>query len=107
MEDFNLHLTGDIHAVTAANNLLAAQLDARIFHEATQTDQALYDRLVPTINGERKFSAIQLRRVKRLGIEKTDPSSLSVEEISKFARLNIDPTRVVWQRGKKFILSMG
>ena len=30
MEDFNLHLTGDIHAVTAANNLLAAQLDARI-----------------------------------------------------------------------------
>lgn len=29
MEDFNLHLTGDIHAVTAANNLVAAQLDAR------------------------------------------------------------------------------
>lgn len=25
MEDFNLHLTGDIHAITAANNLLAAQ----------------------------------------------------------------------------------
>lgn len=101
MEDFNLHLTGDIHAVTAANNLLAAQLDARIFHEATQTDQALYDRLVPTANGERKFSTIQLRRVKRLGIEKTDPNALSVEEISKFARLNIDPAKVVWQRGKQ------
>ena len=27
MEDFNLHLTGDIHAVTAANNLLAAALE--------------------------------------------------------------------------------
>lgn len=105
MEDFNLHLTGDIHAVTAANNLLAAQLDARIFHEATQTDQALYDRLVPTLNGERKFSTIQLRRVKRLGIEKEDPSALSVEEISKFARLNIDPNRVVWQRGKKHNLT--
>ena len=26
MEDFNLHLTGDIHAVSAANNLLAAQI---------------------------------------------------------------------------------
>jgi methylenetetrahydrofolate dehydrogenase (NADP+)/methenyltetrahydrofolate cyclohydrolase/formyltetrahydrofolate synthetase len=38
MDEFNLHLTGDIHAVTAANNLLAAALDARIFHEATQTD---------------------------------------------------------------------
>lgn len=104
MEDFNLHLTGDIHAVTAANNLLAAQLDARIFHEATQTDQALYDRLVPTIHHERKFSAIQLRRLKRLGIEKTDPASLTVEEISKFARLNIDPNRVVWQRGKKYFI---
>jgi formyltetrahydrofolate synthetase len=30
MEDFNLHLTGDIHAVTAAHNLLAAQMDARM-----------------------------------------------------------------------------
>ncbi len=36
---FNLHLTGDIHAVTAANNLLAAALDARMFHEATQSDK--------------------------------------------------------------------
>jgi hypothetical protein len=26
MEEFNLHLTGDIHAITAANNLLAAQV---------------------------------------------------------------------------------
>lgn len=100
MEDFNLHLTGDIHAVTAANNLLAAQLDARIFHEATQTDQALYDRLVPTINGARRFSPIQLRRLERLDIKKTEPESLTLEEISKFARLNIDPNKVVWQRGK-------
>jgi methylenetetrahydrofolate dehydrogenase (NADP+) / methenyltetrahydrofolate cyclohydrolase / formyltetrahydrofolate synthetase len=100
MEDFNLHLTGDIHAVTAANNLLAAQLDARIFHEATQTDQQLFDRLVPSINGSRKFSAIQLRRLKRLGIEKSDPDSLTIEEISKFSRLNIDPAKVLWQRGE-------
>lgn len=100
MEDFNLHLTGDIHAVTAANNLLSAQLDARIFHEATQTDQALYDRLVPTINGARRFSPIQLRRLERLGIKKTEPESLTIEEIAKYVRLNIDPNRVVWQRGK-------
>jgi len=33
MEDFNLHLTGDIHAVSAATNLLAAAIDARILHE--------------------------------------------------------------------------
>ncbi len=32
MEDINLHFTGDIHAVTSAHNLLAAMLDAHIFH---------------------------------------------------------------------------
>ncbi|KAG5886240.1 hypothetical protein JTB14_008907 [Gonioctena quinquepunctata] len=98
MEDVNLHLTGDIHAITAANNLLAAQLDARIFHEATQKDQALFDRLVPKIKGARKFSKIQLRRIKKLGINKTDPDSLTEEEKSKFARLNIDSNNVVWNR---------
>ena len=32
MEELNLHFTGDIHAVGAANNLLAALLDASILH---------------------------------------------------------------------------
>src|SRR5437868_4491934 len=32
MEDMNLHLTGDIHAVGAAHNLLSAFLDASMFH---------------------------------------------------------------------------
>lgn len=31
MEDINLHFTGDIHAITAANNLLAAMVDNHIF----------------------------------------------------------------------------
>ena len=31
MEDINLHFTGDLHAITAANNLLAAVLDNHIF----------------------------------------------------------------------------
>ena len=47
MEDFNLHLTGDIHAIIAANNLLAAAIDARMFHESTQSDEALFNRLCP------------------------------------------------------------
>ena len=34
MEDFNLHLTGDIHAITAAHDLIAAAIDARMLHEA-------------------------------------------------------------------------
>lgn len=98
MEDFNLHLTGDIHAITAANNLLAAQLDARIFHESTQTTDALYNRLVPMIKGQRSFSKIQLRRLQRLNIQTTDPNALTPDEISRFSRLNIDPKQVVWTR---------
>ncbi|CAL4082611.1 unnamed protein product [Meganyctiphanes norvegica] len=98
MDEFNLHLTGDIHAITAANNLLAAQLDARMFHESTQTDKALYGRLVPAIKGKRQFSQIQLNRLKKLGIDKTDPDSLTEEEITKFARLDIDPSTITWQR---------
>ena len=44
MEDFNLHLTGDIHAVSIAHNLLAAAIDARIMHESTMSDEALLER---------------------------------------------------------------
>ncbi|SHI15021.1 formate--tetrahydrofolate ligase [Ferrimonas marina] len=38
MEELNLHLTGDIHAVSAAHNLAAAAIDARLFHEQKQGD---------------------------------------------------------------------
>ena len=41
MEDFNLHLTGDIHAISAAHNLVAAALDARLYHENRQSDEQL------------------------------------------------------------------
>ncbi|EEB17173.1 formate-tetrahydrofolate ligase, putative [Pediculus humanus corporis] len=98
MEDFNLHLTGDIHAVTAANNLLAAQIDARILHETSQSDKSLYDRLVPTVRGKRQFSKIQLKRLQKLGISKTDPDSLTPEEAGRFSRLDIDPKTVTWRR---------
>jgi formyltetrahydrofolate synthetase len=46
-EELNLHLTGDIHAITAANNLLAAAIDVRMFHEQAQKDDALFNRLCP------------------------------------------------------------
>jgi formate--tetrahydrofolate ligase len=32
MEDLNLHFTGDLHAITAANNLLSALIDAHLHH---------------------------------------------------------------------------
>ena len=64
MDEFNLHLTGDIHAVTAANNLLAAAIDARMFHEATQKDTDLFNRLCPMQKGKRSFAKVMLRRLK-------------------------------------------
>jgi len=44
MADFNLHLTGDIHAVSAAHNLCAAALDARMYHESRWSD-AYFEKL--------------------------------------------------------------
>ncbi|KAJ3123097.1 tetrahydrofolate synthase [Nowakowskiella sp. JEL0407] len=98
MDEFNLHLTGDIHAVVAANNLLAAAIDARMFHESTQTDEALFNRLCPAKKGVRTFSPVMLTRLKKLGIDKTDPNTLTAEEKAAFARLDIDPATITWQR---------
>ncbi len=100
MEDFNLHLTGDIHAITAANNLLAAAIDARIFHEAnTPEDEKLFNALCPkNKEGKRRFSMSMLRRLEKLGIKKTDPEELTPEERKKFARLDIDPASITWRR---------
>ncbi|KAL4074435.1 formate--tetrahydrofolate ligase-domain-containing protein [Scleroderma yunnanense] len=98
MDEFNLHLTGDIHAVVAANNLLAAALDARIFHEATQSDKALYSRLVPSKKGKREFAPLMLKRLQKLGINKTKPNDLTPEEINRFARLDVDPETITWNR---------
>ncbi|KAK2069575.1 hypothetical protein P8C59_004139 [Phyllachora maydis] len=98
MDEFNLHLTGDIHAITAANNLLAAAIETRIFHENTQKDGALYKRLVPVKNGKRQFVPVMFRRLKKLGIDKTDPDELTEEEVRKFARLDIDPETITWRR---------
>ncbi|MEJ2012749.1 MAG: formate--tetrahydrofolate ligase [Anaerolineales bacterium] len=50
MEDFNLHLTGDIHAISIAHNLVAAALDTRMYHESRQTDDALKRRGVTRID---------------------------------------------------------
>lgn len=38
------------------------------------------------------------RRLKKLGIDKTDPNELTAEEINKFARLDIDPETITWRR---------
>ncbi|TMG27214.1 MAG: formate--tetrahydrofolate ligase, partial [Chloroflexi bacterium] len=39
MERLNLHLTGDMHAITAAHNLLAAMIDNHIYHHEALVDR--------------------------------------------------------------------
>ncbi len=41
MDEFNLHLTGDMHAISVAHNLVAAAIDARWYHEGRFTDPEL------------------------------------------------------------------
>ncbi len=78
---------------------MAAAIDARMFHEATQTDAQLFDRLCPSAkDGSRKFGLGLLGRVKKLGIEKTDPEELTPAERSRLVRLDIDPASVTWRR---------
>ncbi|VUG18473.1 DEBR0S3_12200g1_1 [Brettanomyces bruxellensis] len=99
MDEFNMHLTGDIHAVSMANNLLAAALDTRMFHEARQSDKALWKRLCPvTKDGSRDIPRGLLPRVKKLGLDKKDPNEWTDEEIGKFVRLDVDPETVTWKR---------
>jgi formyltetrahydrofolate synthetase len=99
MEEFNLHLTGDIHAIGASNNLLAAAIDTRMFHEAAQSDKSIFSRLCPADKeGKRKFAPVMFKRLKKLGIDKTDPEELTEEEKGKFARLDIDPATMTWNR---------
>ena len=76
MDEFNLHLTGDLHAITAANNLMSAAIDARMFHESSQTDVQLFDRLCPPgKNGSRRFGPGLLGRLKKLESRKPIPTS--------------------------------
>ncbi len=99
MEEFNLHLTGDIHAITAANNLMAAAIDARMFHEADATDEQLFNRLLPPDKkGQRHFTKGMVARLEKLKITASDPDELSQEERRKLCRLDIDPDTITWRR---------
>jgi formyltetrahydrofolate synthetase len=94
MEDFNLHLTGDIHAVSAAHNLLAAAVDARIMHEDEMSDEKLAKALCPDGN----FAPWMYARLKKLGIKAEKPADLSPEDRRRFFRLDIDPYAITLNR---------
>jgi formyltetrahydrofolate synthetase len=100
MEDFNLHLTGDIHAITAAHNLMAAAIDARMMHERKQPDdEKLFNAFCPKDkHGKRHFAESHLRRMKKLGFWADDPDQLTIEQKRALCRLDIEPSSLTWNR---------
>jgi formyltetrahydrofolate synthetase len=94
MEDFNLHLTGDIHAVGAAHNLLAAAIDNRLAKEARWSTTYLAKALCP----DDEYTPSMRKRLEKLGIKSKKPSDLSDEDKERMFRLNIDPYSIQWRR---------
>jgi methylenetetrahydrofolate dehydrogenase (NADP+)/methenyltetrahydrofolate cyclohydrolase/formyltetrahydrofolate synthetase len=94
MEDFNLHLTGDIHAVGAAHNLLAAAIDNRLAKEARWSTDYLTKALCP----DDEYTDSMRKRLEKLGIESEKPSDLSDKDKERMFRLNIDPDSIQWRR---------
>ena len=94
MEDFNLHLTGDVHAVGAANNLLAAAIDARIMHE----DRLSPERMAKILCPNDEFAPWMKNRLEKLGIKAGKPSNMTPEETKRFFHLNIDPYSITLNR---------
>ncbi len=100
MEDFNLHLTGDIHAVTAANNLLAAALDTRLLYETTHADDR---QLMAAVcrrgtDGKPVLSDCHRRRMAKMEIVAGSTDDLSDAEVRLLFRLDIDPETITWNR---------
>jgi formyltetrahydrofolate synthetase len=95
MEEFNLHLTGDIHAITAANNLMAAAIDARLLHERAQADD---EKLARAFCPDGYIAPTIRRRMDKLGIRKEKFADLTAEEKRRIFRLDIDPASITWQR---------
>jgi methylenetetrahydrofolate dehydrogenase (NADP+)/methenyltetrahydrofolate cyclohydrolase/formyltetrahydrofolate synthetase len=94
MEDFNLHLTGDIHAVGAAHNLLAAAIDNRLTKEARWSLGFLARALCP----DDEYTPSMRKRLEKLGIKSEKPSDLSDEDKERMFRLDIDPYSIQWRR---------
>ena len=94
MEDFNLHLTGDIHAVGAAHNLLAAAVDNRLQKESRWSTNFLAKALCP----DDAYTPSMRKRLAKLGIQSEKPSDLSDEDKQRMFRLDIDPYAIQWRR---------
>ncbi|XP_034169736.2 C-1-tetrahydrofolate synthase, cytoplasmic isoform X1 [Pangasianodon hypophthalmus] len=91
MKEASFKFTGDSEAISASSGLITDTITAYCHYQAKLSDQALFDLLVPVRDDHRAFSSSQLKRLQRLGVEKSDPSTLTQDEIRCLVRLDINP----------------
>ena len=93
MEDLNLHFTGDFHAISAANNLLAAMLDNHIHHGnslAIDTRNITWKRVVDMNDRQLRFIVDGLNG-KTNGVPREDGFDITVaSEIMAILCLSVD-----------------
>ena len=99
MEDFNLHLTGDIHAITAANNLMAAAIDVRMLHEADAPTSRCSTGFPADKKGKRHFGVGMLERIEEAWAStRPNPDDLTAEERSNVVPAGYRPETITWRR---------
>lgn len=91
MEDINLHFTGDMHAITSANNLISACIDNHIFHGNElnlNPDNIIFTRVMDM--NDRNLRHIGLGGFKQ-GVSRTDRFQITVaSEIMAILCLSLD-----------------
>lgn len=79
MVDINLHFTGDIHAIGAANNLVAALIDNHLYHGNTlniDPKQIIWKRALDM--NDRALREITISQVDKKAVERKDSFSITV-----------------------------
>uniref|UniRef100_A0A8C1SPJ1 C-1-tetrahydrofolate synthase, cytoplasmic n=1 Tax=Cyprinus carpio TaxID=7962 RepID=A0A8C1SPJ1_CYPCA len=89
LEEVSLQPLGQRELISAASRVVMDTIKAHAYYESKLSEKALFDLLVPLKKGQRSVSPAQLNRLKKLGIEKSDP--LTRTEIRRFVQLDIDP----------------
>ncbi|XP_048062510.1 C-1-tetrahydrofolate synthase, cytoplasmic isoform X1 [Megalobrama amblycephala] len=91
LEEVSLQPSGQNELISAASRVVMDTIKAHAHYETKLSEKALFDLLVPLREGQRSVSPAQLSRLKKLGIEKSDPLTFTGTEIRRFVRLDIDP----------------
>ncbi|XP_016102854.1 C-1-tetrahydrofolate synthase, cytoplasmic-like [Sinocyclocheilus grahami] len=91
LEEVSLQSSGQNELISAASKVVMDTIKAHAHYETKLSEKVLFDLLVPLRRGQRSFSPAQLNRMKKLGIEKSDPLTFTGTEIRRFVRLDIDP----------------